>query len=66
MLPAGGKRIESPIGSQGEFFLENVPPGRHDALVETRSASCRIAIEVPDTREQFFNAGTLRCRVAAP
>ncbi len=65
-LSAGGKRIESPIGSQGEFFLENVPAGRYDALVESGSGSCRIAIEVPDTREQFFDAGTLRCRVASP
>jgi outer membrane usher protein len=65
-LAAGGKQIESPIGSKGEFFLENIPPGRHEALVQTRSASCRIAIEVPDTREQFFNIGTLSCRAAAP
>ncbi len=66
IVPVEGRRIESPIGSRGDFFLENVPPGRREALVLFGDGACRVEIVVPDTQQQFFNAGTLRCAVETP
>ncbi len=60
-VSADGKQFETPLGMQGEFYLENVPAGRHEAIVEHESSVCRFTIVVPslDTRE--IKLGTLRC-----
>ena len=33
-VTADGRRFESPIGGNGEYYLENLPVGRHPAVVE--------------------------------
>ena len=64
-LKSGGQiqihTFDSPIGKQGEFYLENVPSGRHEAIIEHEGSVCRFMIEVPliDVRE--VKLGTLRC-----
>ena len=56
-----GSRLESPLGAQGEFYLENLPIGRHTATVESQQGSCSLLLEVPDSEKPFVNLGTLRC-----
>lgn len=60
-LEAGTGRFESPVGRQGEFYLEDVPAGRQSAVVEHASRTCRFDLEVPEARESVANLGVLYC-----
>lgn len=43
-LPTG--RVVSPIGFGGEFWLEGLTPGRHEALIRWAGRLCRLTFEV--------------------
>jgi outer membrane usher protein len=58
-----GQQIFSPIGGQGEFYLENLPAGKYSAQVEYRDGICKFNVDVPSSKEPFFKLGTLRCVV---
>jgi outer membrane usher protein len=60
---ANGKRLESPIGRQGEFYLENVPPGNHRAVIGYKDSSCEFPVAMPDSAEPVVNLGNLRCPI---
>ncbi len=60
-VTADGKRFESPIGKQGEFYLENVPAGQHSATLEYGERLCQFTLRVPASDERVVNLGTLRC-----
>jgi len=60
-VTAGGKIFESPIGKQGEFYLENVTPGRHAAVIDYKDQSCHFYLEVPSSEESVIELGVLRC-----
>jgi outer membrane usher protein len=62
-LNANGKLFESPIGRQGEFYLENLPPGRYSAMVEHKEGSCTFALDVPELDQSEIKLGTLRCQL---
>jgi outer membrane usher protein len=53
--------FDSAVGRQGEFYLENVPAGEHEAAVELSNVRCRLRIAIPDTEEPFVNLGVLPC-----
>ncbi len=46
-VTAEGQRLDSPIGQDGEFYLDNVPTGRYSALIEHDTARCAFTLEVP-------------------
>jgi outer membrane usher protein len=60
-VTANGKPYDSPLGRNGEFYLENVPGGRHPALVEFKQGQCTFTMEVPETKDAYVRLGTVRC-----
>jgi outer membrane usher protein len=62
-VSAGGTQFISPLGGQGEFYLENVPTGRHSAVVEFGEGTCQFLLEVPDADQPFVDLGTLNCSI---
>jgi outer membrane usher protein len=60
-VTAGGQRLDSPIGRDGEFYLDSLPPGRHAAEVEHEGARCTFVLEVPPAAGSVISLGTLRC-----
>ena len=58
--PGGVKQI-SPIGGDGGFYFENLPPGRYPAAVEHKEAVCRFTLVVPSSKSAFVNLGIVRC-----
>jgi outer membrane usher protein len=60
-VTANGRPYDSPLGRNGEFYVENVPEGRHPALVEFQQGQCRFMMEVPETRDAYVRLGTVRC-----
>ena len=65
-LSVGNNPTDFPIGSLGEFYLQNVEPGRHIAVVSYGTASCEITIDVPAKEPASIPLGTLRCLPGAP
>jgi outer membrane usher protein len=58
-LPSG-KRVVSPIGTDGTFWLEGLPPGRHEALIRWEGRLCRMTFEVRQ-RPGIVDLGAQRC-----
>jgi outer membrane usher protein len=62
-VTAEGQTYESPIGRDGEFYLENLPRGRHAAIVDHKDAVCRFTLETPVSAASLVDIGTVRCIV---
>jgi outer membrane usher protein len=62
-VSAAGRSFSSPIGRDGEFDLENVPAGRHQATVIFKNLTCQFALEVPTSASPLLRLGTLQCVV---
>lgn len=62
-VTADGRRFESPIGGNGEYYLENLPVGRHPAVVEYEGKRCSLALDVPAASGPVMTLDPLRCAV---
>jgi outer membrane usher protein len=62
-VQVGENESASPLGNGGEFYLENVPSGRHPAKVEYGGGTCRFVLEIPPSSESFVNVGPIVCEV---
>jgi outer membrane usher protein len=62
-VTAEGQTYESPIGRDGEFYLENLPRGRHAAVVDHKDAVCRFTLEAPVSAASLVDVGSVRCIV---
>ena len=60
-VTVGRDEFRSPIGGRGEFYLENVPVGRHPAAVDFAGGRCDFVLEVPVKSDAVVNLGSLRC-----
>lgn len=56
-----GIESTSPLGNGGEFYLENVPAGRHPAKVVYGGGTCRFVLEVPASHQSFLDLGPVVC-----
>jgi outer membrane usher protein len=56
-----GEPVVSPLGAAGEFYFENVGPGRHAAMVTYAQGRCAFTLEVPLVEAPQVDLGTLRC-----
>ncbi|MEH1928176.1 MAG: fimbria/pilus outer membrane usher protein [Nostoc sp.] len=55
------KQVDSPIGNQGEFYLENLAPGRYVANVEYAQGVCAFDLNIPHSDQKIVNLGSLKC-----
>ncbi|MGD9765288.1 MAG: fimbria/pilus outer membrane usher protein [Candidatus Binatia bacterium] len=60
-VTAGDVTVTSPIGKGGEFYLQNLPPGRHRAVIAHGDVGCEFFLNVPDVPEPFVSLGAQRC-----
>ncbi len=56
-----GKTVQSPIGSGGEFYLEEVPATSSTAEIRYPGGTCGFAFNVPLSQERFIQMGKLSC-----
>jgi outer membrane usher protein len=64
-IDIGGQHYESPLGTKGEFYFENLPAGRHSGIIEFNERQCQIDIEMPQSAESLVKLGTLTCSATA-
>jgi len=60
-VTAEGRQFNSPIGRDGEFYLDDVPTGRHAAVIASETTRCSFTLGVPAAPEPVMNLGALRC-----
>ena len=53
--------IEGLVGSGGEFYVENVPFGKHPAQVMNKEQGCKFSIIIPDSDEMLIDLGKITC-----
>lgn len=61
VVTADGQTFESPIGRDGEFYLENLPRGSHPAVIDHKDAACRFTLDAPVSPASLVDVGTVRC-----
>jgi outer membrane usher protein len=60
-VTVGGKPMVSPIGATGEFYFENIPSGRHAAVIEHGTIACEFELEIPKSEAPVITLGTQTC-----
>lgn len=55
------RKVSSPLGTDGEFYLENLPTGNQTALVEYEGGECQFEISVPSQEGMVIELGQLTC-----
>ncbi len=58
---ARDKTIHGFIGRDGEFYIENIPLGKHPATVIYKGKECIFDIIIPDTDEIMVDLGEITC-----
>ena len=62
MTSARGQSYGSPVGNDGSFYFENLPPGAYAATVETRDSRCTFTLEIPVSTDTVIKLGSVRCQ----
>lgn len=57
------KLVVSPLGKNGEFYLENLAAGTFQAKTEYKQGVCQFVLHIPVADAPFVNLGTLHCVV---
>ena len=61
-LPGPEAALSSPLGGDGEFYFENVSPGRHTAVVTSAQGTCELVLEIPTVEGPLVSLGVVRCQ----
>jgi outer membrane usher protein len=59
---ANGKTQNQQTGRGGEFYFENLKPGRYAATVQVDGKPCLFDVVIPKSDETFVELGDLTCR----
>jgi len=60
-----GTTIESPLGRNGNFYFESLPPGQHVAVIDDGEARCSFVLDVPSVSDPVTHVGTVECPAPA-
>jgi outer membrane usher protein len=52
---------KSPVAANGQFWLEDLLPGSHQAQVEFHDGICRFSLVVPVSKAAMVDVGTIIC-----
>ncbi len=53
--------MEGLVGTEGEFYLENIPSGKHMAELVYRGKKCEFSIIIPESEEMLIDLGEISC-----
>lgn len=66
IVTVAGQTVESPIGKNGEFYLENIEPGDYTAVIESQEKTCRVTLNIPTSPDPFLKLGQSVCQMEGP
>jgi len=58
-----GKEEVVPIAKQCEFYIDNIPAGKHAAVIRKDKKEYRFELIVPESTEALINLGALTCEI---
>jgi outer membrane usher protein len=58
-----GKVIDTVVGKRGDFFLENLKPGKFPAKLTIDGRECNFEMVVPESSEMTVNMGEISCEM---
>ncbi len=58
-IAANGKKVIFPTGKEGEFYLENIPPGRYPAQFNYMEKSFTFDIIIPKVDDIIIDIGSI-------
>jgi outer membrane usher protein len=61
-LEVGGQTVESVVGMDGEFYLEDLPPGRYAGRLYLEDRQENFELIVPRSSESLVNLGDIDSR----
>ena len=61
LVHAGAEDKVSPLGRQGEFYFDDVPPGTYAAEIDSSVGTCRFQLIVPANDKAIADAGRTKC-----
>ncbi|MBI3609876.1 MAG: fimbrial biogenesis outer membrane usher protein [Nitrospirae bacterium] len=53
--------ITFPTGKEGEFYIEDAPPGIYKASFESKEEKCSFDLEIPVSKESLLDLGDILC-----
>lgn len=59
LVTAGGKEMHFPTGRAGEFYIENLKPGRYSARFVFGQRQCAFELTVPESQQMLVDLGEL-------
>ena len=59
-----GNAQVSPIGKEGEFYLDNLKPGTYQVKIDFKEGICQFPLEVPTSEAIVSQLGTLTCTLS--
>jgi outer membrane usher protein len=62
-VTVGQEQALSPVGADGQFYFDSLPPGRHAAAVTHGGETCRFTLEIPAVATDLVDLGVTRCVV---
>jgi outer membrane usher protein FimD/PapC len=63
VITSGGKPLRFQTGRGGEYYVEDLEPGRYPAVMTGNGQSCRFELEIPAAQEPFTELPDLTCEV---
>lgn len=61
-VKVGEETVGSPLITDGEFYLENIPAGKHAASIKKQELRCDFTLDIPESAESSINLGKIVCR----
>jgi outer membrane usher protein len=62
-VTVGKEQLVSPVGADGQFYFDSLPPGRHPAAVAHGGETCSFTLEIPAAATDLVDLGETRCVV---
>jgi outer membrane usher protein len=62
IVTVGQQTFSSPVGGDGEFYFENIPPGTHPATLHGRDSRCVLQLVIPVSDRLVVRLGTVVCQ----
>lgn len=56
-----GATYESPVGRGGEYYFDNLFPGKYNAIIAKGEKQCSFELIIPESSELFTDLGLTRC-----
>ena len=61
LIQTEDRTMEGLIGRDGEFYVENISPGKYPAKIDYKGEECTFDIEVPVSEKMFIDVGEITC-----